>query len=153
MTSGFLFNARNLQHFHGMHLRFAYTNISRIYLMVNLLQLQQVPWQRALIPLLMNIQMKKLVSLLLERVCVICVYIETDIVLCVGISGFALSASVACGKVCCALEDLWDIMQQFIYCAFLLFHVLLFSLLILYILLLLNQLAQQKIYRMNYCFA
>lgn len=28
----------------------------------------------------------------------------------IGISSFALSASVACGKVCCAFEDLWDIM-------------------------------------------
>lgn len=28
----------------------------------------------------------------------------------IGISGFALSASVACGKLCCAFEDLWDIM-------------------------------------------
>jgi rRNA small subunit pseudouridine methyltransferase Nep1 len=28
----------------------------------------------------------------------------------IGISDFALSASVACGKVCCAFEDLWDIM-------------------------------------------
>ncbi|KAI8986549.1 Alpha/beta knot methyltransferase [Pilobolus umbonatus] len=28
----------------------------------------------------------------------------------IGISRFALSASVACGKVCCAFEDLWDIM-------------------------------------------
>ncbi|KAI8372334.1 Alpha/beta knot methyltransferase [Choanephora cucurbitarum] len=28
----------------------------------------------------------------------------------IGISSYALSASVACGKVCCAFEDLWDIM-------------------------------------------
>ncbi|CAO3684564.1 unnamed protein product [Rhizopus microsporus] len=28
----------------------------------------------------------------------------------IGISQYALSASVACGKVCCAFEDLWDIM-------------------------------------------
>ncbi|KAI9314862.1 Alpha/beta knot methyltransferase [Dichotomocladium elegans] len=28
----------------------------------------------------------------------------------IGISSYALSASVACSKVCCALEDLWDIM-------------------------------------------
>ncbi|ORZ18539.1 Alpha/beta knot methyltransferase [Absidia repens] len=28
----------------------------------------------------------------------------------IGISDFSLSASVACGKVCCALEDLWDVM-------------------------------------------
>ncbi|KAI8080442.1 Alpha/beta knot methyltransferase [Thamnidium elegans] len=28
----------------------------------------------------------------------------------IGISSFALSASVACGKVCCAFEDLWNIM-------------------------------------------
>ncbi|KAI8637647.1 Alpha/beta knot methyltransferase [Parasitella parasitica] len=28
----------------------------------------------------------------------------------IGISSYALSASVACAKVCCALEDLWDIM-------------------------------------------
>jgi rRNA small subunit pseudouridine methyltransferase Nep1 len=27
-----------------------------------------------------------------------------------GISSYALSASVACAKVCCAFEDLWDIM-------------------------------------------
>ncbi|KAI8339587.1 EMG1, NEP1 Emg1p [Chlamydoabsidia padenii] len=27
----------------------------------------------------------------------------------IGISKYALSASVACGKVCCALEDLWDV--------------------------------------------
>ncbi|KAF8164809.1 Alpha/beta knot methyltransferase [Crassisporium funariophilum] len=27
----------------------------------------------------------------------------------IGISGYALSASVACGKFCCALEELWDI--------------------------------------------
>ncbi|KAI9286960.1 Nep1-domain-containing protein [Umbelopsis sp. AD052] len=28
----------------------------------------------------------------------------------IGVSDYALSASVACGKVCCALEDLWEIM-------------------------------------------
>ncbi|KAK4518229.1 Phosphatidylinositol:ceramide phosphoinositol transferase (IPC synthase) [Mucor velutinosus] len=28
----------------------------------------------------------------------------------IGISSYALSASVACAKVCCAFEDLWDIM-------------------------------------------
>ncbi|KAG0173031.1 hypothetical protein DFQ30_009048 [Apophysomyces sp. BC1015] len=28
----------------------------------------------------------------------------------IGISQYALSAAVACGKVCCALEDLWDVM-------------------------------------------
>ncbi|KAI8336171.1 Alpha/beta knot methyltransferase [Chlamydoabsidia padenii] len=28
----------------------------------------------------------------------------------IGISDYSLSASVACGKVCCALEDLWDVM-------------------------------------------
>ncbi|KAL1931251.1 hypothetical protein VTP01DRAFT_10388 [Rhizomucor pusillus] len=28
----------------------------------------------------------------------------------IGISEYALSAAVACSKVCCALEDLWDIM-------------------------------------------
>ncbi|CEP11003.1 hypothetical protein [Parasitella parasitica] len=28
----------------------------------------------------------------------------------IGISSYALSASVACAKVCCTLEDLWDIM-------------------------------------------
>ncbi|KAI8144602.1 Alpha/beta knot methyltransferase [Fennellomyces sp. T-0311] len=28
----------------------------------------------------------------------------------IGISQYSLSASVACSKVCCALEDLWDIM-------------------------------------------
>ncbi|CDS09389.1 hypothetical protein LRAMOSA10749 [Lichtheimia ramosa] len=33
-------------------------------------------------------------------------YVEEKI----GISSYALSASVACSKVCCALEDLWDIM-------------------------------------------
>lgn len=27
----------------------------------------------------------------------------------ISISDYALSASVACGKFCCALEDLWDI--------------------------------------------
>ncbi|KAI3611007.1 nucleolar essential protein 1 [Moniliophthora roreri] len=27
----------------------------------------------------------------------------------IGLSGYALSASVACGKFCCALEDLWDV--------------------------------------------
>jgi len=27
----------------------------------------------------------------------------------ISISEYALSASVACGKFCCALEDLWDI--------------------------------------------
>jgi len=27
----------------------------------------------------------------------------------IGISDYPLSASVACGKFCCALEDLWDI--------------------------------------------
>ncbi|CUA70373.1 Sec14 cytosolic factor [Rhizoctonia solani] len=29
----------------------------------------------------------------------------------ISISDYALSASVACGKFCCALEDLWDILQ------------------------------------------
>ncbi|KAI8368169.1 Alpha/beta knot methyltransferase [Radiomyces spectabilis] len=33
-------------------------------------------------------------------------YVDTKI----GISEFSLSASVACAKVCCALEDLWDVM-------------------------------------------
>ncbi|KAI9493269.1 Alpha/beta knot methyltransferase [Zychaea mexicana] len=33
-------------------------------------------------------------------------YVEDKI----GISDYSLSASVACSKVCCALEDLWDIM-------------------------------------------
>ncbi|KAI7861534.1 Alpha/beta knot methyltransferase [Spinellus fusiger] len=28
----------------------------------------------------------------------------------IGISEYSLSASVACGKVCCALEDFWDVM-------------------------------------------
>jgi len=28
----------------------------------------------------------------------------------IGVSDYALSASVACGKVCCALEDVWGIM-------------------------------------------
>ncbi|CAO3631284.1 unnamed protein product [Cunninghamella echinulata] len=28
----------------------------------------------------------------------------------IGISKYSLSAAVACSKVCCALEDLWDIM-------------------------------------------
>ncbi|KAJ8080841.1 18S rRNA pseudouridine methyltransferase [Marasmius tenuissimus] len=28
----------------------------------------------------------------------------------IGLSGYALSASVACGKFCCALEDLWDVL-------------------------------------------
>ncbi|ORZ17868.1 Alpha/beta knot methyltransferase [Absidia repens] len=28
----------------------------------------------------------------------------------IGISKYSLSANVACGKVCCALEDLWDVM-------------------------------------------
>jgi rRNA small subunit pseudouridine methyltransferase Nep1 len=28
----------------------------------------------------------------------------------IGVSNYALSAQIACGKVCCALEDLWDIM-------------------------------------------
>ncbi|KAI7902096.1 Alpha/beta knot methyltransferase [Cokeromyces recurvatus] len=28
----------------------------------------------------------------------------------IGISNYALSAAVACGKVCCTFEDLWDIM-------------------------------------------
>ncbi|ORX56348.1 Nep1-domain-containing protein [Hesseltinella vesiculosa] len=28
----------------------------------------------------------------------------------IGVSNYALSAAVACAKVCCALEDLWDIM-------------------------------------------
>ncbi|KAJ1982398.1 18S rRNA pseudouridine methyltransferase [Dimargaris cristalligena] len=28
----------------------------------------------------------------------------------IGVSEYPLSASVACGKVCCALEDLWDIL-------------------------------------------
>ncbi|KAI8099942.1 Alpha/beta knot methyltransferase [Halteromyces radiatus] len=28
----------------------------------------------------------------------------------IGISNYSLSASVACGKVCCALEDLWNVM-------------------------------------------
>jgi len=27
----------------------------------------------------------------------------------IGVSGYPLSASVACGKICCSLEDLWDI--------------------------------------------
>ncbi|KAI8071352.1 Alpha/beta knot methyltransferase [Gongronella butleri] len=33
-------------------------------------------------------------------------YVDTKI----GVSNYALSAAVACAKVCCALEDLWDIM-------------------------------------------
>lgn len=35
---------------------------------------------------------------------------DDGIIIIIGISSFALSASVACSKVCCALEDLWDIM-------------------------------------------